>query len=229
MYVRGKRSQKGSTHSSSALQQRRTDGQRHTRETTETGACDYTARSWKGRRNEKGLIMHSIGIKQWGQFVDILTTCGIGIKNHRELNTKHRIQRSMKNIRWSSRDARIFLRGLHLAALCWVGWWWHVMSTCWPGTSREVSYVNSVLCFCVAPHPHHDTLVSIFTAKSGARKTSGAQPDISCQEGRAAVAAAAAAAATWVSRVLRTAYNYMLCGRRLRVVRSRSITLEWSY
>ena len=24
------------------------------RETTETGACDYTARSWKGRRNEKG-------------------------------------------------------------------------------------------------------------------------------------------------------------------------------
>ena len=55
MYVRGKRLQKGSTHSSgSALQQRRTDGRRHTRETTETGACDYTARSWKGRRNEKG-------------------------------------------------------------------------------------------------------------------------------------------------------------------------------
>ena len=53
MYVRGKRLQKGSTHSSSALQ-RRTDGRRHTRETTETGACDYTARSWKGRRNEKG-------------------------------------------------------------------------------------------------------------------------------------------------------------------------------
>ena len=54
MYVRGKRVQKGSTHGSSALQQRRTDGRRHTRETTETGACDYTARSWKGRRNEKG-------------------------------------------------------------------------------------------------------------------------------------------------------------------------------
>ena len=54
MYVRGKRLQKGSTHSGSALQQRRTDGRRHTRETTETGACDYTARSWKGRRNEKG-------------------------------------------------------------------------------------------------------------------------------------------------------------------------------
>ena len=54
MYVRGKRSQKASTHSSSALQQRRTDGRRHTRETTETGACDYTARSWKGKRNEKG-------------------------------------------------------------------------------------------------------------------------------------------------------------------------------
>ena len=54
MYVRGKRLQKGSTHSSSALQQRRTDGRRHTRETTDTGACDYTARSWKGRRNEKG-------------------------------------------------------------------------------------------------------------------------------------------------------------------------------
>ena len=50
MYVRGKRLQKGS----SALQQRRTDGRRHTRETTETGACDYTGRSWKGRRNEKG-------------------------------------------------------------------------------------------------------------------------------------------------------------------------------
>ena len=45
MYVRGKRLQKGSTHRSSALQQRRTDGRRHTRETTETGACDYTARS----------------------------------------------------------------------------------------------------------------------------------------------------------------------------------------
>ena len=54
MYVRGKRVQKGSTHSSSALQQRRTDGRRHTRETTETGACDYTGRSWKGRSNEKG-------------------------------------------------------------------------------------------------------------------------------------------------------------------------------
>ena len=53
MYVRGKRLQKGSTHSSSTLQQRRTDGRRHTRETTETGACDYTGRSWKGRRNEK--------------------------------------------------------------------------------------------------------------------------------------------------------------------------------
>ena len=38
MYVRGKRLQKGS----SALQQRKTDGRRHTRETTETGACDYT-------------------------------------------------------------------------------------------------------------------------------------------------------------------------------------------
>ena len=49
MYVRGKRSQKGITHSSSALQQRRTDGRRHTRETTETSACDYTGRSWKGR------------------------------------------------------------------------------------------------------------------------------------------------------------------------------------
>ena len=35
MYVRGKRLQKGSTHSSSALQQRRTDGRRHTRETTQ--------------------------------------------------------------------------------------------------------------------------------------------------------------------------------------------------
>ena len=48
--------QKGITHSSSALQQRRTNGRRHTRETTETGACDYcnTGRSWKGRRNEKG-------------------------------------------------------------------------------------------------------------------------------------------------------------------------------
>ena len=44
------------THSSSALQQRRTDGRRHTRETTETGACDYTARSWKGRRNERRKI-----------------------------------------------------------------------------------------------------------------------------------------------------------------------------
>ena len=55
IYVRGKRLQKGSTHSSSsALQQRRTDGRRHTREATDTGACDYTARSWKGRRNEKG-------------------------------------------------------------------------------------------------------------------------------------------------------------------------------
>ena len=54
MYVCGKRFQKGSTHSSSALQQRRTDGRRHTRETTETGACDHTGRSWKGRRNEKG-------------------------------------------------------------------------------------------------------------------------------------------------------------------------------
>ena len=54
MYVRGKRLQKGSTHSSSALQQRRTDGRRHTLQTTETGACDYTARSWKGRRNDKG-------------------------------------------------------------------------------------------------------------------------------------------------------------------------------
>ena len=41
MYVRGKRLQKGSVPSSSALQQRRTDGRRHTRETTETGACDY--------------------------------------------------------------------------------------------------------------------------------------------------------------------------------------------
>ena len=39
---------------SCALQQRRTDGRRHTRETTETGACDYTGRSWKGRRDEKG-------------------------------------------------------------------------------------------------------------------------------------------------------------------------------
>ena len=54
MYVRGKRLQKESTHSSSALQQQRTDGRRHTRETTETGACDYAGRSWKGRRNEKG-------------------------------------------------------------------------------------------------------------------------------------------------------------------------------
>ena len=36
MYVRGKRLQKGSTHRSSALQQRRTDGRRHTRETSET-------------------------------------------------------------------------------------------------------------------------------------------------------------------------------------------------
>ena len=44
MYVCGKRLQKGSTLrvSSSALQQRRTDGRRYTRE------------SWKGRRNEKG-------------------------------------------------------------------------------------------------------------------------------------------------------------------------------
>ena len=33
MYVREKRLQKGSTHSSSALQQRRTDGRRYTRET----------------------------------------------------------------------------------------------------------------------------------------------------------------------------------------------------
>ena len=44
-------------HSSSrALQQRRTNGRRHTGETTETGACDYCniGRSWKGRRNEKG-------------------------------------------------------------------------------------------------------------------------------------------------------------------------------
>ena len=41
--------------------------------------------------------------------VDMLTMCGIGIKNHRELNTKHRIRRSKKSIRWSSRDARIFL------------------------------------------------------------------------------------------------------------------------
>ena len=54
MYVRGKRLQKGTTHSRSALQQRRTDGRRHTRETTETGACDYSGRRWKGRRNEKG-------------------------------------------------------------------------------------------------------------------------------------------------------------------------------
>ena len=54
MYLRGKRLQKGSTHSSSAPQQRRTDGRRHTREATETGACNYTGRSWKGRRNEKG-------------------------------------------------------------------------------------------------------------------------------------------------------------------------------
>ena len=55
-YVRGKRLQKGITHSSNALQQRRTNGRRHTQETTETGACDYcnTGRSWKGRRNEKG-------------------------------------------------------------------------------------------------------------------------------------------------------------------------------
>ena len=51
MYVCGKRLQRGSTHSSSALQQRRTDGRRHTRETAETGACDYTGRSWKGRRS----------------------------------------------------------------------------------------------------------------------------------------------------------------------------------
>ena len=53
-YVRGKRLQKGITHSSSALRQRRTNGRRHTRETTETGAGDYcnTRRSWKGRRNE---------------------------------------------------------------------------------------------------------------------------------------------------------------------------------
>ena len=43
-----------SSYSSSSAQQRRTDGRRHTRETTETGACDYTGRSWKGRRNEKG-------------------------------------------------------------------------------------------------------------------------------------------------------------------------------
>ena len=44
MYVCGKRLQKGSTHrvSNSALQQRRTDGRRYTRE------------SWKGRRIEKG-------------------------------------------------------------------------------------------------------------------------------------------------------------------------------
>ena len=56
MYVRGKRLQKGSTHSGSALQQRRTDGRRHTRETTETGACDYTGRSWKGRRNENASL-----------------------------------------------------------------------------------------------------------------------------------------------------------------------------
>ena len=54
MYVLGKRLQTGSTHSISALQQRRTDGRRHTRETTETGACDYNGRSWKGRRNKKG-------------------------------------------------------------------------------------------------------------------------------------------------------------------------------
>ena len=48
--------QKGITHSSGALQRRSTNGRRHTRETTETGACDYcnTGRSWKGRRNEKG-------------------------------------------------------------------------------------------------------------------------------------------------------------------------------
>ena len=72
MYVRGKRSQKGSTHSRSALQQRRIDGRRHTRETTETGACDYTATSWKGRRNEKGgkfvaffFLLFSLGAT-WG-------------------------------------------------------------------------------------------------------------------------------------------------------------------
>ena len=62
MYVRGKRLQKGSTHSSSrALQQRRTDGRRHTGETTETGACDYTGRSWKGRRN----VYTYIRISHW--------------------------------------------------------------------------------------------------------------------------------------------------------------------
>ena len=72
MYVRGKRSQKGSTHSSSAIQQRRTDGRRHTRETTETGACDYTARSWKGRRNEKGgKFLFSLGVEEGGR-----TACG---------------------------------------------------------------------------------------------------------------------------------------------------------
>ena len=65
MYVRGKRLQKGSTHSSSALQQRRIDGRRHTRETTETGACDYTGKSWKGRRNEKGGVRFFLGFNMY--------------------------------------------------------------------------------------------------------------------------------------------------------------------
>ena len=46
-YVHGKRLQKGSTHSSSALQQRRTDRRRHTRETTDTGAKTYENRQWR--------------------------------------------------------------------------------------------------------------------------------------------------------------------------------------
>ena len=93
-YVRGKRLQKGSTHSSSALQRRRTDGRRHTRETTETGACDYTARSWKGRRNQKG-----------GKFVyvfqhDIIWSCA----NTGEVPTRHNlVNRKHPNVKpvWS--------------------------------------------------------------------------------------------------------------------------------
>ena len=43
-----------------------------TRETTETGACDYTARSWKGRRNEKGgKFFFSLGVEEGGR-----TACG---------------------------------------------------------------------------------------------------------------------------------------------------------
>ena len=86
MYVRGKRLQKGSTHSSSsALQQRRTDGRRHTRETTETGACDYTGSGWKGRRNEKGgkIVVNFL------LYVEYFCCCGRGMQTWRLCTVFH--------------------------------------------------------------------------------------------------------------------------------------------